>query len=143
MKLADILKQKGTEVVTIGPERSLLAAAQTLVEHNIGAVVVTENGEPVGIFTERDLLQHTARSPEQLGVVPIGDVMSRDLVVAGPEEDLQFAMGVMTHRRIRHLPVVDDGALVGIVSIGDLLNSCLSLAEDENQHLKRYIQGTT
>jgi len=141
MKLIDILGRKGGSVVTIEKERSVLEAARSLVQHNIGALVVTDDDRPHGIITERDILRLTARDPERVADHSVGTVMTRDLVVASPDDELREAMGVMTARRIRHLPVVKERRLVGIVSIGDLINACLSVAEHENVHLRQYIQG--
>lgn len=141
MKLIDILGRKGGDVITIPEERSVLEAARSLVQHNIGALVVTDGDRPKGIITERDILRLTASDPGGVADHPVGRIMTRDLVTAGPEDDLREAMGVMTRRRIRHLPVISGPRLVGIVSIGDLINACLSVAEDENLQMRQYIQG--
>jgi len=141
MTIQEILGRKGRDVVTIAPERSVYDAARTLVEHNIGGLVVVSGGRTVGILTERDVLRLTARAPGRLHAITVESAMTRDLVTAAPADDLHYAMSLMTTRRIRHLPVVDDGRLAGIVSIGDLVNACRLLAEDENLHLRGYIQG--
>lgn len=139
MRILDILERKGHDVVTIGEDRSVLDAARKLVEYNIGGLVVTHRDHPTGIITERDILRHTAKSPGELGATPVGVIMSRDLAVADPEDGLEECMAVMTQRRIRHLPVVRDRQLLGIVSIGDLINACLISARDENEQLRHYI----
>ncbi len=141
MKIGDILRHKGHEVVTVSEGRTVLEAVGVLVEHNIGAVVVTGPGRPTGIFTERDVLRLTARSPGSLASISVGSVMTKDPITATPDDELSHTMDVMTERKIRHLPVVDEGELVGIVSIGDLLNACRFVAEEENTHLRQYIQG--
>ena len=141
MKMTEILRTKGRDVVTIAEACSVLEAVGVLVRHNIGALVVTDRERPTGIFTERDVLRLAARSPNALSTIQVGGVMTRDPVTATPEDELHAIMGVMTERKIRHLPVVEQGELVGIVSIGDLLNACRSVAEEENSHLRQYIQG--
>ena len=141
MRLADILKHKGHRVVTVSEGQSVLEAVQTLVAENIGSLVVEEGGRLTGIFTERDVLRVTARRPGALDEIQIGDVMTLAPVTATPGEDLRRAMSVMTQEKIRHLPVLDEGRLVGIVSIGDLLHACRTGAEQENSHLRQYIQG--
>lgn len=141
MKIREILRDKGHDVLTIRPDRTVLEAVRTLVDRNVGSLMVTENERTVGIITERDILRLTARAPGGLDQVPVGEIMTTDLVTTDPEADLREMMGVMTTRRIRHLPVVDAGRLVGIVSIGDLLNAGRRLAEQENTHLREYIQG--
>ncbi|MDH3206657.1 MAG: CBS domain-containing protein [Gemmatimonadota bacterium] len=141
MTIDEILRTKGRDVVTIAPSRSVLDATRLLVEKNIGSLVVTEEGHPVGIFTERDILRLASRDPTALHSVMVGAVMTRDMVTASPSDGLSEMMNVMTHRKIRHLPVLADGALVGIISIGDLVNACRLSAEAENSHLRQYIQG--
>lgn len=141
MKIGEILRTKGHEVVTIPETRSVLEAVGMLVQHNIGALVVTDRERPTGIFSERDVLRLTARSPGALGTIQVGGVMTRDLVTASPDDELMAMMDVMTERKIRHLPVLEEGELAGIVSIGDLLNACRHVAEEENSHLRQYIQS--
>ncbi|HKJ02833.1 MAG TPA: CBS domain-containing protein [Longimicrobiales bacterium] len=141
MNILDILERKGHDVVTITEDRSVLDAARKLVEYGIGGLVVTYDDKPTGIITERDILRRTASTPGELGTTPVGAAMTRDLVVADPDDGLREIMEVMTQRRVRHLPVVRDGQLLGIVSIGDLIKACLTLAEDENAHLRQYIHG--
>ncbi len=139
MKIREILQRKGHDVITITPERSVREAVKVLVEHNIGGLVVMEAGVPTGIITERDVLRLAADDPPSLEAIEVGAVMSRDLITAAPDDDLHELMGVMTERRVRHLPVMEGERLAGIVSIGDLVNVCRTLAEDENVHLRRYI----
>lgn len=139
MKLKDILGTKGHDVVTISPDRTVLQAIRTLVDHDIGSLVVMEDEQPVGIITERDILRLTARSAGELASLKVGAVMTRDLVTATPDDELSGMMDVMTEKKIRHLPVMEGGRLAGIVSIGDLLNACRVEAEEENVHLKKYI----
>lgn len=139
MRIREILARKGHDVVTIASADTVLGAAQVLVERNIGSLVVEEGGRPVGIITERDVLRLTARRPGELGQTTVATVMTRDLVTATPDDLLHDAMGVMTERRIRHLPVVEDGGLAGIVSIGDLVNASWTKAKEENAHLREYI----
>jgi CBS domain-containing protein len=141
MNIGEILRTKGHDVVTITETRSVLDAVGVLVRHDIGALVVTERERPTGIFTERDVLRLAARSATALGTIQVGGVMTPDPITATPDDELMAMMDVMTERKIRHLPVVEGDELVGIVSIGDLLNACRHVAEEENSHLRQYIQG--
>jgi CBS domain-containing protein len=141
MRIEEILRTKGRDVVTIGATQTVLEAVKVLVDHNIGGLVVMEDEHPTGILTERDILRLTARAPGQLGSIRVGSVMTRDVITAEPEDDLATMMDVMTENKIRHLPVMDGGRLAGIISIGDLVNACRASAESENLHLRRYIQG--
>ena len=141
MRIDEILRQKGSDVVTIAANQTVLEAVQVLVERNIGALVVTLRSRPAGIFTERDVLRLTARHPGGLGSIEVGDVMTPEPITAKPQDGLSEMMDVMTENRIRHLPVMDGDRLVGIVSIGDLLNACRFVAEEENSSLREYIGG--
>jgi CBS domain-containing protein len=141
MRIQDILDSKGDRVVTTSPNGTVTDAMEVLNEHNIGAVIVTEGDSIRGILSERDVLRLGARGPELLSTTRIHETMTRDVIVGLPDDEVHMAMGVMTQNRIRHLPIVTDGQLVGIVSIGDLVNAAWLEAADENQHLKDYIQG--
>lgn len=141
MRIRDVIKGKGAFVVTVEPDRPVIDAMKILVQHGIGAVVVIRGSEIAGILTERDVLRLGAASPGALETTLVGDAMTRDLIVTVPDDDLEYAMSVMTRNRIRHLPVVDAGRLAGMLSIGDVVNAMRSHVETENRHLRDYIQG--
>ena len=141
MKIQEILHSKGHSVVTISEDRTVLEAAKILMEHGIGSLVVVDGDRPIGVLTERDVLRLTARTSGQLGSVEVRSSMTRELITATPDDDLRVAMQLMTERRIRHLPVVEGERLAGIVSIGDLVNACRIVAEQESAVLRDYIQG--
>jgi CBS domain-containing protein len=123
MNVASILGRKGGKVITCRPEQSIRQALALLAEHNIGALVVVDAlGVPAGIVSERDIVREAARD-ERLFARTVGEIMTRDVVVGVPEDDLRAVRDTMTERRIRHLPVVADGRLVGIVSIGDIVKA--------------------
>jgi CBS domain-containing protein len=142
MKIRDVLRTKGDQVVTVSSDGTVLSAMQILVEHNIGAVVVVDQGEIKGILSERDVLRLGAREPAALSTTQIGEVMTKELVICVDEDEVEYALNVMTRNRIRHLPIVEEGRLVGIVSIGDLVNVSREQVEFENRYLRDYIQGT-
>ena len=141
MKIEEILRNKGHDVVTVTEDRTVLEAVQILVENNIGGLVVVDADRPIGILTERDILRLTARAPGELGTIEVGSVMTRELITASPDQQLPEMMDLMTESKIRHLPVLEGDRLAGIVSIGDLLNACRVVAEQENTHLRQYIHG--
>ena len=123
MNIQSILATKGTHVVTIRPQQSIREALATLVRHNIGAlVVVNQANEPVGILSERDIVRAAATN-EALFPMPVSMLMSREMVTGVPEDDLEAVAHTMTEKRTRHVPVVDQGKLVGIVSIGDIVKA--------------------
>lgn len=142
MNVEAILTGKGDPAVrTIEPDRSIRDAIARLVEHNIGSLMVIEDGEPVGIITERDILRCCADRADRLAEVRVGDVMTRDLIVGEPADEIDYVMGVMTRNRIRHLPILANRRLIGMVSIGDVVNVQLHETQYENRHLKGYIAG--
>ena len=123
MTIASLLASKGAKVVTIRPEQSVREALQLLAEHNIGALVVVDGGaRPVGILSERDVVRAAAKSESMFGD-PVSRLMTRDVIVGLPSDDLVSVGVTMTEKRIRHLPVVEGGRLVGIVSIGDVVKA--------------------
>jgi len=141
MRIRDVLDRKGREVVTVSPGGTVHEAMRVLVEHNIGAVIVREEESIVGILTERDVLRLGATDPATLGTRSVSDAMTTDLVVGVAEDLVDYAAGIMTANRIRHLPIVDGGRLVGVVSIGDVVNALKQEKEVENRYLRDYIQG--
>ena len=140
MKVLDILKQKGNKVVTIHKGRTVYDAICTLVEEKIGSVlVVNEQGEVEGILTERDILRLAYSNLEEIRSLPIERVMTRHLFVASPADNVEDIKRLMTEKRIRHVPVFENGALAGIISIGDIVKHQLSDLSTENEMLKNYI----
>ena len=142
MKVRDILKDKGTEVATIGVERNLCDAIRVLVEKNIGSLIVMdEKGAIAGIITERDVLRQCNQCLESFRDIKIRDVMTKNLIVASPDDDLDYVENIMTQNRIRHLPIISNQRIAGILSIGDLVNVLRGECKVENRYLKDYISG--
>lgn len=143
MRIRDILQSKGSNVIAVGPDQPILAAIRVLSEHRIGAVVVRggDGAGILGILSERDILNLAAGDPRRLETARVEEVMTREVIVGDANDDLNHVMNVMTENRIRHLPIVRDGALEGIVSIGDVVNTVRRSVESENRHLKDYIHG--
>ncbi len=139
MNIAHVLARKGARVITTRPEQSIRQALTQLAEHNIGALVVVDEGErPVGILSERDIVRAAARD-EKLFERSVGELMTRNVVVGLPEDDLKAVGYTMTERRIRHLPIVEKGKLVGIVSIGDVVKAQRDEYEGEVDTLQTQI----
>jgi len=123
MNIANLLARKGVRVVTLGPEASIRQALALLAEHNIGAVVIVDTaGRPVGILSERDIVRAAARD-EAVFAVSVASIMTRQVILGSPSDDLTSVGHTMTERRVRHLPIVDAGKLVGIVSIRDIVKA--------------------
>lgn len=121
MNIKRILATKGTYVITIRPEQTIREAIALLARHNVGALVVVDDaGRLAGIVSERDIVR-AAVTDEELFARPVSGIMTRDLITGLPQDDLSSVAKTMTEQRIRHLPVVDQGKLVGIISIGDVV----------------------
>ncbi|HKA04379.1 MAG TPA: CBS domain-containing protein [Acidimicrobiales bacterium] len=136
MKIAEILRAKGSAVATIHPEQTVASAVRDMKERAVGALVVTRDGNHlVGIVSERDIVRALA---DDAGVLSrrIAEIMTTKVVTCSPEESVTHAMALMTHRRHRHLPVMEGDELVGIVSLGDLVKARLDELELESRILR-------
>lgn len=123
MNISSILATKSKVVFTIEPTKSILDAVRLMADHNIGALVVTnETGQVVGIITERDIVRLAAGRSEMLNV-EVAEVMTRKVIVGVPEDDVMSVAHTMTEKRFRHIPILDGTKLIGIVSIGDILKA--------------------
>lgn len=146
MKLQDILNVKGTTVRSISPDATLQDVVMSLIEHRIGSLVVcrpddTGNEALAGIITDRDILYAGATGKRPLDEVIVAEVMTTALITGTPDDEVETVMGIMTTRRIRHLPVVVGGRLVGIISIGDVVKAQHDQLAVENRFMKDYIAG--
>ncbi len=141
MHLSAILQVKGSTVFTIQPTASLADAAKTMVEDKCGSLVVCEGEQVVGIVTERDILRGCASQNESLDLIHVAKYMTREVIVGAPNDRISDIMGLMTNERIRHLPVLDNGKLAGIISIGDVVKAQHDQLSVENLYLKQYIQS--
>jgi CBS domain-containing protein len=142
MLIHHVLQRKGSEVVTITADAPLTRALSTLDEHNIGAIVVADDqGAVVGIISERDVVRALAAEGPRALDGTVGDLMTSTVTTCGPRATVDELMALMTERRIRHVPVVDDGALAGIVSIGDVVKTRIGELETETETLHDYLSG--
>ena len=140
MRVNGVLEGKGSDVATIGPDQTLLSAAAELGKRRIGAlVVVVPDGSVVGIVSERDIVAAIAKGGAAMLDQIVSEVMSSDVITCTPSDTMEQLMSAMTEQRIRHLPVVSDGALVGIVSIGDVVKRRVAEIQDEAKALGDYI----
>ncbi len=129
-------------MATVAPDTTVRSLLATLAEHNIGAVVVTPDGDGiVGIVSERDVVRTLHARGAELLDTAVADIMTTDVRTCGPDDEVDSLRNTMTEHRIRHLPVVGEGRLVGIVSIGDVVKSAISELATERQHLVEYLQG--
>lgn len=140
MMIEAILTGKGHEVATIGPESTVTQAVAILGEKRIGALPVVENGKVLGIISERDVIYCLRDRGADVLQWPVSRAMSSPAITVEPSTPIVIALAMITKRRIRHLPVLDRGELVGIVSIGDLVKHRMERIEDEAEAMRAYIQ---
>jgi CBS domain-containing protein len=136
MTIEAILKQKGTDVTTIEPEASVRRAADWLHAKNIGALVVTSGKTLLGLISEREIVHAFSRYGEAAASMPVKDIMQYGMITVSPEESVNRVMKLMTHHRVRHMPVLRDGKLAGIISIGDVVKYRLGDLELETNVLR-------
>jgi CBS domain-containing protein len=143
MHVRDVLKTKGGRVISIDPEASVAEAIARLVQNNIGSLpVVDGEGRLVGIFSERDALRGVHHHGEGFGRMHVAQVMTGDPVTSELDDDVSDIMGKMSERRIAKVPVLNNGKLVGIISVGDVIKVLYEKVSSENQHLMTYIHGS-
>jgi len=141
VRIASLLQSKGTFVATIGPSQTLEEVLAALAEHGVGALVVTDDGEHItGIVSERDVVRALHRRGVEVLTEPVSKVMTAEVRTCTPDETIEALMALMTEQRIRHVPVVEEDKLAGIVSIGDLVKQRMGELERENSRIVEYIQ---
>ena len=140
-RIRDILRRKGEDVYSVAPLATVIDAVNMMNDHHVGSVLVCEGGEPVGVFSERDVLVRVVAAHRDPRQTLVRDVMTTRLYTATPDDTLLEVMGLMTDRRCRHVPVMEDGRLIGLVSIGDLTKATQYNLRQEVRELSTYIGG--
>ena len=142
MLVETILKEKGADVVSVAPAMTVAEAARILSARRIGSVLVrNEDGGIAGILSERDIVRGIAEQGAASLSLPVSALMTRDVVFASPADTLDSVLAVMTERRFRHLPVLDQGRLVGLISIGDVVKRKIEEVTEEAEGLRAFVQG--
>lgn len=139
--LAALLKQKQSDIYSIAPERTVFEAIQLMGEKNVGALLVLEQGRLVGVISERDYTRKVALHGRSSRETRVGEILSTPAITVHTSESIEECMRLMTENRVRHLPVLDGENLVGIVSMGDLVNWTISAQNAALDQLKNYITG--
>ena len=141
-KVSSVLKHKGHNVVTVAPKQTVGWVVKVLAQNRIGAVpVINDEGQLIGIISERDIIRGMSEHADAVLTLPAEQLMTREVKTCSSEDQLVDLMEVMTLQRIRHLPVIQDGALHGIVSIGDVVKQRLEEVQSEAEELRRYIRS--
>ena len=137
-----ILDKKGQFVWTIRPDDTVFAAIEEMARKDVGALVVVDNGDPIGIFTERHYARNVFLKGRASPTTPVRDIMEPNVVFVRPDQSVEEGMAIMTEKAVRHLPVIEQGNLVGIVSIGDLVEEAISDQTFVIEQLVQFIHGT-
>jgi len=136
-----ILEEKGSQVLTVSPDTRVFDALGLMAEHDIGAVVVMEDGQPVGMFSERDYARKVILQGKSSRGIAVREVMQTPVLSVHPGQTIDECMSIMTYSRVRHLPVIDGERMVGLVSIGDMVKWLISAQDDTIHQLENYIEG--
>lgn len=139
--ISSLLHHKASAVWSVSPETTVFDAIKLMSEKNIGALPVLESGRIVGIFTERDYTRKIALAGKTSRETKVGEITTKKLVTVTPDDSVEDCMRLMTDNRVRHLPVIEGASLVGIISIGDLVNWIISAQNAEIEQMERYIAG--
>jgi CBS domain-containing protein len=142
LTVKQILDTKGRSVYSAERNATILDALHILADHEIGALLVTDQGKPVGILSERDIVRRMAEREMCKLDAPVSELMTSPILYVGLNYTLDECMALMTHKRIRHLPVIEDGKLVGMISIGDVVKAEIQDRDTLISHLEQYITGT-
>ena len=143
MHIAAVLKRKGTQVISLLPQETVGEAARRLTQHKIGAVLVIAEGDncPSGILSERDIVRALSTSGGDALDSPVSELMTKELVTGRPDQTVAEVMTLMTTHRIRHLPILENGELAGLISIGDVVKARLDEADLEVESLRGFVAG--
>lgn len=136
-----LLERKGSDIVTICRDASVFEAIKLMADRGVGSLLVMDGDDLVGILTERDYARKVILRGRSSETTAVGEIMTGNVITAGAEQSVDDCMGLMAEHRIRHLPVVNDGKVVGVISIGDLVNAIISDQQDEIEQLGNYISG--
>ena len=139
--LKQLLSDKGGQIHSIGPDAKVIEALQIMAQKDVGALVVMEGGKLAGILSERDYARKVILRGKASQDVPVRDIMTAEVVTIDQSRTIEDCMALVTHRRIRHLPVVEDGNLIGVVSIGDLVKEVIAEQEQTIKQLESYIHS--
>ena len=140
-KVADILSHKGARITSVGPETTVLDALRIMADQNIGSVMVLEGKQYLGIMTERDYSRKVILKGKSSTDTQVAEIMSTDLPPIGPHDTIEFCMQLLSDKNIRYLPVFENGALCGIVSINDVVKETILTQQETITHLKDYLHS--
>jgi CBS domain-containing protein len=138
----DILQNKGRQIWSVSPETTVYDALSLMADKDIGAVLVMENDHPIGVFSERDYARKVILEGKSSRLTPVKEIMTSKVLYVSPEQTIIECMALFTDKHVRHLPVMKDGSIVGLISIGDVVKAIITDHEFTIDQLERYITGT-
>jgi CBS domain-containing protein len=142
VKVKEILEKKGRKVITINASNTVHEAVDLMNKNKIGALLVLDKKKKlVGIITERDILHEVVKLTKSIDKTKVENVMTKNLIIGLPDDEVQYLMGIMTENKIRHMPIMERDNIAGIISIGDLVQHLLEDVEFKNRYLEQYIQS--
>ncbi|MEO8459101.1 MAG: CBS domain-containing protein [Dokdonella sp.] len=141
IQVKHLLQEKGDQVYSIAPEQSVIDAIRMMADYTIGALLVISNGNLVGVVTERDYARKVALMGRSSSETKVADIVPATFVSVVPDDSVDRCMRLCTKERVRHLPVLDNGRIVGVLSIGDLVKAVIDQQAEQLEHLQRYING--
>jgi len=139
--IKQLLEKKDSEILTIDPNSSVFDAIKSMANHHIGSLIVMQNERLVGIITERDYSRNVILKGKSSVNTAVKDIMTKNVLCTKPDQTVEEAMALMTDKRVRHLPVVENGNILGIISIGDLVKTIISEQKHIIKQLEHYING--
>ncbi|MEE8577432.1 MAG: CBS domain-containing protein [candidate division Zixibacteria bacterium] len=143
MTVRELLKTKSSQIVTTSPKESVKAAMSLLIERKISCLpVVDEGARLIGIISDKDIFVKLYETEGNFKDCTVGEIMSSDLIIGLPDDEVSYVAGLMTNNRIRHIPVLEADKLIGLVSVGDVVKTQMENIKVENRYLKSYIEGT-
>jgi len=137
----NLLVNKGAQIWSVAPDATVLDALKLMAEKNVGALLVMQGEQLIGIMSERDYARKVTLKGRMAETTPVGEVISTPVITISPQQTVEECMRLMTGHRFRHLPVVKDGKVLGVISIGDLINWTISTQEQTIQQMENYISG--
>lgn len=140
-RVKDILDVKGREIWSIGPDASVYDAMKHMADKGVGSLMVMESGKLIGLISERDYARKVILKGRSSRTTQVREIMTADVLYAQPEQNIEECMALMTEKRVRHLPVIEQDRLVGVISIGDLVKSIITEQKFVIEQLERYIKG--
>ena len=139
--VTQLLRTKGGEILSVSPETPVFNALEVMADKNVGALLVVEGGELVGIFSERDYARKVILKGKSSKEIPVREIMSSHVLYVRPEQTIEDCMALMTDKHVRHLPVLDHGKLIGVISIGDVVKALIDEQQFIIEQLQNYITG--